>query len=347
MLLASDDQQPLTYSYSFTISQRVWNSSTFEISYVGNQTRHLYESGFHNVNAVPYGTLLNVADANNANYNSFRPNSYYQNINIGRNDAYSNYNGLQVSFNRQKGRFNYMLNYTYSKALGINGGSGLGGSPGNSLDINQNYGGLSFDRRHIFNAAYNYEVGNLVKGNKILGGIANGWQISGITQFQSGVNLQENSGSVNFNLNAPPGTLPGGQNLSARTVAGTESVTLMPRLVCNPTSNLKDHQFINGDCFALPTPGNNGGYVFPEMFGPSFINSDLSMFKNFRFGEVRKLQFRFSGYNFLNHPVYTFGHDNNLNLAFDATGKQTNTRFGYTDNKAGRRVVQLAVKYYF
>ena len=83
------------------------------------------------------------------------------------------------------------------------------------------------------------------------------------------------------------------------------------------------------------------------LHGPHLLTTDFSLFKNFRFGEVRKLQFRFSDYNFLNHPVYTFGHDNNLNLAFDATGKQTNSRFGYADNKAGRRVVQLAVKYYF
>ena len=59
-----DSQQPLTYSYSFTISQRLWGSSVLEASYVGNQSKYLYENAFHNINAVPYGTLLRVPDAN-------------------------------------------------------------------------------------------------------------------------------------------------------------------------------------------------------------------------------------------------------------------------------------------
>lgn len=346
LLTRGSDDQPLTYSYSFTISQRVLGASLLEVSYVGNQSNYLYENLFHNVNAVPYGTLLNVPKANSVNYNLYRPNQYYQNINLGRNDAYSNYNGLQVSFNRQRGRYNYMLNYTYSKALGINGGSGLSGTQGNGLDINQNYGPLSFDRRHIFNAAYSIELGSPIH-NRLAGAAVNGWQLSGITQVQSGVNLQENTGSVNFNMSLPTGTLPGGENLSSRTVAGTQSVSVMPILTCNPTKGLTSHQYINASCFALPSPGNNGGFVMPEMFGPAFFNSDLSLFKNFQFAESRRLQFRFSAYNFLNHPLWTFGHDNNLNLSFGADGKVNNSRFGYVDNKLGRRIIQLAVKFYF
>jgi hypothetical protein len=346
----SNDQQPLTYSYSFTISQRLMKASILEVSYVGNQTKYLYENSFHNINAVPYGTLLSVPDANNVNYNLYRPNSYYQDLTLGRNDAYANYNGLQVGFNRQQGRFAYMLNYTYSKTLGINGGSGLnlGGTPPNSLDISQNYGPLAFDRRHIFNAAYSFELPSPVRNNAFLKAAVNGWQISGITQYQSGANLQMNNGSVNFNMSVPSGTLPDGSSLTNRTVAGTQSVVMMPVLTCDPTQGLHDHQFINASCFSLPSPGHNGGYVMPEMFGPGFVNTDLSLFKNFKFSEARKLQFRFSGYNAFNHPLWSFGHDNNLNLQFGADGKVSNPNtFGYVTNKVGRRVIQLAVKFYF
>ena len=78
------------------------------------------------------------------------------------------------------------------------------------------------------------------------------------------------------------------------------------------------------------------------------MSHDLSLFKNFNMGEQKRLQFRVSAYNFLNQPLWTFvGSDNNLDLQFDRQGNQTNERFGYTDNKIGRRIIQLAVKFYF
>ena len=48
---------------------------------------------------------------------------------------------------------------------------------------------LPYDRRHIFNAAYSIELGSPVHGTRILGAVVNGWQLSGITQLQSGQNI--------------------------------------------------------------------------------------------------------------------------------------------------------------
>lgn len=70
--------------------------------------------------------------------------------------------------------------------------------------------------------------------------------------------------------------------------------------------------------------------------------------RSFAISEKNKLQFRFMGYNILNHPNDTFiGDDPNLTLNFDAAGKLTNNDFGYARNKAGRRTIQLGVKFYF
>jgi hypothetical protein len=319
----NEDNTPATLSYNLTLSQKVPGHSLVEVAYVGNQTTHLSESAFHNINAVPYGTLLSVANANSVNYSLYRPLSYYQDVSTITLDAWANYNSIQASWNHQSARYTWMVNYTLSKAMGLLSTSGLGGSAIDALHINQNYSPLPFDRRHVINVAYSVKLGDPMHSNLLAKGALNGWQVSGVVQFQSGTNLQMN-GSANFSAVYP-------SEVTARTVNGTTSITAMPLLSCNPNSNLADHQFINGSCFAVPTPGNNGPIVMPEMFGPWFF----------------KVQFRAEGFNFLNHPVYTFGNDQNLNLTFNSAGQLTNPAFGYVTNKIGHRIIALALKYNF
>jgi hypothetical protein len=90
----------------------------------------------------------------------------------------------------------------------------------------------------------------------------------------------------------------------------------------------------------------------PVAYGPGFFNSDLSIFKNFRFSETRKLQLRAQAYNFLNHPLYSFPTGSNLTLQFvqdPATQKitQANSNFGKTTQKQGARIVEFGAKIYF
>ena len=44
----------------------------------------------------------------------------------------------------------------------------------------------------------------------------------------------------------------------------------------------------------------------PYIKGPAFFNNDLSLFKNFQLSEAKKIQFRVSAFNFLNHPLASF-----------------------------------------
>ncbi len=330
-----DDQNPLTWSYNFTISQRLPGKNLFEAAYVGNMVRHILLAGYANVNAVPYGTFLNVPNANAANYNLFRPYTSYADLFQVNHNGYSNYNALQLGLNHQSSRYTWLVNYSFGKVLG----AGNAGNAFDQLNLNTNYGPLQFDRRHIFNVGYSVDLGKPMHG-KAAGAVLNNWQVSGVMQVQSGVHLQSNSGGGNFNL-----TLPSG--VTVRNITGTQSVPVRPILTCDPRSNLSAHQFLNPSCFSLPTPGNNGAIVQPAAYGPGFFNTDVSLFKNFPISEHQKLQFRFEAFNFLNHANYTFGQDANLNLAFDAAGKVSNPNFGSALNKIGHRIIQMAVKYYF
>jgi hypothetical protein len=205
----------------------------------------------------------------------------------------------------------------------------------------------SSNRPHIFNVAFSYNFGRIVR-NKWAGGLLNEWQVSGIAQAQSGANLTGQRGQ-NFGMSLNSFKIPGTTyNVSSTSLLGTPNITLTPILTCDPKSNLAEHQFINASCFSFPTQiGQNGPTTLPVIYGPAYFNPDLGLFKNFPISEGKRLQFRFNGYNFLNHPLWSF-NGSNLNLGFDANTLKPNTPlFGTVTQKQGHRVIQAAIKFFF
>ena len=164
--------------------------------------------------------------------------------------------------------------------------------------------------------------------------------------MQQGAPIQPNTGGT---LNAGFG------NLNNQRYLGTTSVTLVPKLTCDPRSGLSGGKYFNPACFAPPSGGSNGDVIWPYIHGPAYFNSDLAIYKDFAFREHHKVQFRFSAFNFLNHPLPQFGASGNsdLNLNFDAGGgalSQTNTNTNTSGKPlftTGRRVVEFAIKYNF
>ncbi len=96
--------------------------------------------------------------------------------------------------------------------------------------------------------------------------------------------------------------------------------------------------------------GNSGRSSSRTSKGQAYHNHDLALFKNFALGNGRKLQFRLSAYNFLNHPLSY--PDPATNLTMTVTNGQLddpNGDFGRLpkDNKFGRRIVQLGLRFLF
>jgi hypothetical protein len=354
------------------------------VAYVGNKSDYLsnYNNNFNKINNLPVGALFADGWNPQGNYSTAQQNAlrpyvatpgdcpgttppapcgYGTGLKIITHQMYSNYNSLQASWNKQAGHFTFMANYTYSKSLGIRGESGAG--TGDPTNLKHNYGTLVNNRTHIFNTAYVYEFPTLRNANTFVKGAANGWQVSGIVQYQTGADLQEaiaNSYNLGYSAYIPAHTVfmgvdSGPTPISAnnQNILGTADVTLMPVLKCNPRSGLKSKQFLNPNCFSnFATPGQQGAYIIPAGAGPAFFDTDISVFKNFTWGtsESKKLQFRFSGYNFINHPLDTFiKGDPNLNIGFDQNGNLNSSakQFGYATNKTGHRILQAAVKFTF
>ncbi len=295
-----------------------------------------------------------------AGVQAVRPYPSYTSLTVPIHNTFSNYNALQVEYIKQRGRLNFNLNYTFSKALGILGSAAdfnftAAVDPFNILN---NYGVMNFDRTHVFNASYSYSVGRVVQG-RFTGGLLNGWLISGITNLQSGPNLQTGiSPSPNFNLTGSVG--PAGSTLpvNSQTVLGTPDVSLQPVVKCDLKSGLGANQFINASCLGLPAPGTNGRYQMPYLHGPAFFNSDLTAEKGFGLGHERDLRFRIAAFNFLNHPLNSFGtgYAQQLNLNLSDVGPNGSyagatynptSGFGSAPQKLGRRLVEVSARFNF
>jgi Carboxypeptidase regulatory-like domain len=354
---SKDNNVPYTDSYSFTIAQRLPWSSLMEVAYVGNTSHNMANNSAgagNNINLVPVGALLasknGGVDPNSLTANNFRPLLGYSDLPLATNNLYANYNALQVTWLRTKGHYTLNFNYAFGKAMGIV-------NPAlDEFNLRNDYGVQSGNRKHIFNAAYSFDLGNKWATGKLAGGFVNGWQLSGITQIQSGANITYNIGNDNYSLNLNNAIIPGsisalnpkGINISNSSLLGTPDIQLNPIVTCNPTANLAKNQYINPNCFAVPTQvGQNGPTALPVAYGPAFFNSDLGLWKNFQIKEGVKLQFRADGFNFLNHPLWSF-NGSNLGLGFDPNTLKVNTpNFGSVTQKQGNRVIQLAVKLYF
>jgi hypothetical protein len=406
-----DSQQPVTYNYNFSVDQTLPGNSLIEISYIGNQTKHAFTGGgggggnggnedLSNQNGILPGGLYKpnpntsspnfgvVSDVNTLGYSGlstvqdWRPYPNYTSVLVKNHIAFSNYNAIQLSYNKQRGALTYNLNYTWAKALGVRG-DGQTGQIGDTFNLRHDYGLLPFSRKQALNITFSYQEGVKFHGNRIVGGFLNQWEVSSITSLQSGPDVA--AFNANFGLNGsyayePAGTqVPIYVQFNSDSQLGTPDVTVQPVITCNPKYNLPKtvngaKSFINPACFALPKSGENGSFNLPDIHGPKYFNSDVTLLKNFRIKEGQSLQFRLAGFNYLNHPNYQLygGPAAGLTIGFgqilphtnpndpkspviypqdDASARaklaQTSNNFGSTPYKSSLRIIELGFKYSF
>ncbi len=135
----------------------------------------------------------------------------------------SNYNALQIILNHTSGRLNVLAGYTYSKSQDQS--SNLGEEV-NPIDPSLSKALSAFDVKHNFVVSYRYRI-PVERLFRTANRWTEGWEVSGITRFSSGlpvtlVNLGDNSllgsepnGVNNFGVDEPdftPGPLKLNQN---------------------------------------------------------------------------------------------------------------------------------------
>ncbi len=364
-------QVPTVYSYSLGVQQELGDGTTLDIAYVGTMGRHLVTS--RDINAEPYGTLFSAAaqDPNCSlwnggpipavqpglqpqyaaagyNYNGWCalgtaaftsaplvPFKGYGQIPYLEFNGTSNYNSLQVSLQRRFSRgFTFGVVYTYSKALTT---ANTDEDTQDTFNALLDYRRAGWDRTHVFAANYVYDIPSVTKhfgGPKWLSYITDNFQLSGITQFETGAPTD-----LNNQFSFPPGSITGSDQYGA-----------IP-------------YYYNVDANGNPLipkigPPGRGSRDFFQNGGMQ--NWDLSLFKNIPFGksEARYIQLRLEAFNAFNHPNFqdkNYGADWGGPWAYaNATDPLTvtkNANWGtYSDTYSGVggfRVVQLGAKIYF
>src|ERR1017187_4505560 len=254
VLNMGDERTPHTWTYNVTVSQRVPWRSVAEFQYSGNKSLDMLvnggNGGLGGLDLIPQGAFYGTDPITGKNNftsptapgasgfptQDYYPLHNYTGVFLETHGSYANYNAFIATWQKQSGRVTFTTNYTFSKVLGIRDGNSANGAQAGPVihpfSPNANYGVLSWDHTHIFNAAYVINLPSPVKDNKFMGGVVNGWILSGITQAQSGAPIQPNTGET-LNVGWPV-------QLQAPDYLGTNAFsTTQPAIICDPRSNLK------------------------------------------------------------------------------------------------------------
>ena len=206
----------------------------------------------------------------------------------------------------------------------------------------RDYGKGGVDQTHVASIFYMYQAPGLSQyfnNNKAIGFVFDGWRLSGITRFASGVPL-------GVALQAP------GIDFTGSTELGRINVIANPLL---PKDQRTFSKNFNTAAFAYPRPGVFGvtqasgvdyGNAPRDVFrGPGINNFNISVSKDFKVHESRKMRFGAEFFNAFNHTQF---RGVNTTARFDAAGvNQINPQFGEFTGTGDPRVIQLWLRFEF
>jgi hypothetical protein len=249
----------------------------------------------------------------------FGNNSYF--ITIGN----SAYNSAQINWRHTSGRLQTLLGYTFSKSLDNSSGYGEQMNPVNPR-LSRALSAFDSTHNFVFSYSYNLPIDKL-GGPKRL---TNGWQISGITRFATGlpVTMVENDDQSLL------GTGFGGPI----TLAVDTPNLVAPVKKFNPRTKLCPGAcyYFDPSSFAPSALGQQGTANRRFFHGPGVNNWDFAVLKNTQISERVNLQFRGELFNIFNHAQFLTPY-----------GINTVSSFGQITQAAPPRIGQLSLKLNF
>jgi hypothetical protein len=353
---------PYAEEYELSIEHQITSADLLTLSYVGTQAHRLLSSESANPGspslclqlaaegAIAVGTTNVTCGPGNENLVYALPGGGFQpgtRLNFPGttlpggtpivpfgNDSYfitagsSSYNSAQINYRHTSGRFQTLIGYTFSKAFDNSSGYGEQINP---INHRLSRGLSAFDSTHNFVASYNYQLPiDKLEGPKRL---TNGWAISGITRFATGLPVtivETDDQSLLGTAFGGPITLP----VDTPNLVGPLDIT-------NPRKT--GGQYFSPAAFAPSALGTEGDSRRRFFHGPGLNNFDFALIKNTAINERFNLQFRGEFFNIFNHTQFLTPSG----ITGFSGGVATSSSFGQVPGTLPGRIGQLSLKLNF
>ena len=322
---------PTVYSWSLGVQHEPPWQLALDVAYVGNVARHLYVQ--RDLNQLPLGTTTNtnILQTVNNTPNAIRPFKGYTSVTYVEFGASSNYHSLQTRVSRRFGSsLTFNVNYTWSKAIDENDGDT--DTIGYYLNRLRDRAVAGYDRTHVLTIDYIY--------------LAAGFQPAAGRQRLRARDRRRLAGfrrDPRLERAAPLGHL---QRQPGDTAAGARANYLGGEIILDD----KPSRQVSQPARLRPAAGwrtrGNTGRNF--LRGPGFTNFDFSVFKDFRFTERVRLQYRAEFFNIFNHTQW-FGVNTGISAANpgDPVTAATRGTSGQFTSTRDPRNIQMALKLLF
>jgi hypothetical protein len=359
---------PYSINYTFDIQWQPRNDVAVDIGYVGNVGRHqVIPVPFNQANiaspsnpihgqSYTYGYTVQKAGTDPFQYYNANPDnlpdgtSYlatYEGGNIDLRVPYigysaesetykaagvSAYNALQTHVEKRMANgLQFGLSYTYSHALDEQSALGLFYNGNNPDNLRDGYASADFDRTHVINFNYLYQLPSLRSDHLMMTRIANGWAIQGLTVLQSGqpysvIDYSGAVGSIYY------GVADGITNPIVPLASGCTPQSAKTGASGAFTQG-SGQPALKASCFTLPTaaPGAlSGGIPSNDSYETTFTSgqrnifrqawqrrADMSLVKTMQLRENWNLRYTFDVFNLTN------------TTSFDVPGNNVTQNGGY------------------